>query len=168
MVSAAACALLYKAVLEPPSPDSDIMAGGDVLSPFTTEPDTAMNTAPRTVLLVEDNPDNRFVYATVLRRFGFRVLEAQDGYEGIDRAQMEQPDLVLMDISMPILDGWDATAALKAHPDTRHIPVVALTAHSQPEDRERTFAAGCEDHITKPCSPFDLAEAVRRRLPERV
>ncbi len=117
---------------------------------------------PRTVLLVEDNEDNRIVYATVLEHFGFRVLEARDGAEGVRMAHEEHPDIVLMDISIPVLDGWRATAQLKASPETSSIPIVALTAHALPEDREKARAVGCDAYLAKPCEPSRVLSVVRR------
>lgn len=117
---------------------------------------------PKTVLLVEDNEDNRIVYATVLKHFGYRVLEARDGQEGVRLAREEHPDIVLMDISIPLLDGWHATAQLKASPETASIPVVALTAHALPEDREKAYAVGCDGYLAKPCEPSRVLSEVRR------
>src|SRR5207253_2395411 len=97
----------------------------------------AVTTSPKTVLLVEDNEDNRIIYATALRFAGYEVLEAITGTEGVQSARTLHPDLVLMDISVPELDGWEATAILKADPATKHIPIVAVTAHALPGDEER-------------------------------
>ena len=89
-----------------------------------------MNPNGKTVLLVEDNEDNRIVYSTILRHFGYKVTEALNGEEGISKARSEHPDLILMDISIPIIDGWEATQVLKHDPQTRGIPIIALTAHA--------------------------------------
>lgn len=116
----------------------------------------------KTVLLVEDNEDNRIVYATMLEHFGFDVVEANDGEQALARARDRHPDIILMDISIPGIDGWTATERLRADPDTRGIPVVAVTAHALPEHRERAEALGCEGYLTKPCEPRRLLAEVRR------
>src|SRR5205807_2193451 len=101
-----------------------------------------MSTNGKTVLLVEDNEDNRIVYSTILRHFGYSVTEALNGEEGIAKARSEKPDLILMDISIPIIDGWEATQVLKHDPDTRDIPIIALTAHALASDREKAKEVG--------------------------
>ena len=118
----------------------------------------------QTVLLVEDNEDNRIVYATVLEHFGYHVIEAKDGAEGIRLTRQEQPDIVLMDISIPVIDGWRATTLLKQDPTTTGIPIIALTAHALPEDRERSMAVGCDGYLAKPCEPSRVVAEVRRLL----
>src|SRR6478736_1746670 len=102
------------------------------------------------ILLVEDNEMNRDMLSRRLERRGYGVLIATDGAQGIAVAQQERPDLILMDMSLPILDGWEATRQLKQAPDTRHIPVIALTAHAMTSDEERARQAGCDDFDTKP------------------
>jgi CheY-like chemotaxis protein len=102
------------------------------------------------ILYVEDNDDNVYVVQQRLGRAGHTVLVARDGAEGIAMAAAEQPDLVLMDLSMPGLDGWEATRRLKAAPETRAIPVIALSSHAMAGDREKALAAGCDDYDTKP------------------
>jgi len=102
------------------------------------------------LLLVEDNEESRDGLSRHLRRKGFEVLVAADGRQGLEAARTEAPDLVLMDMSLPVLDGWEATRQLKADPRTRHIPVIALTAHAMAGDREKALAAGCDDYDTKP------------------
>ena len=101
-----------------------------------------MATNGKTVLLVEDNEDNRIVYSTILRHFGYEVIEALNGEEGISKARSEKPDLILMDISIPIIDGWEATQVLKHDPATRSIPIIALTAHALASDREKAMEVG--------------------------
>jgi CheY-like chemotaxis protein len=118
----------------------------------------------RTVLLVEDNEDNRIIYATALRYAGYSVLEAITGTEGVRIAREELPDLILMDISIPELDGWEASALLKADPNTRHIPIVAVTAHALPEDEQRSVAAGCDGYLAKPIPPARLIAEVDKRF----
>jgi CheY-like chemotaxis protein len=102
------------------------------------------------ILLVEDNEMNRDMLSRRLMRKGFEVDMAVDGRQGVDMAKSLGPDLILMDLSLPVMDGWDATRALKADPDTRSIPVIALTAHAMTSDRDRAFEAGCDDFDTKP------------------
>lgn len=102
------------------------------------------------ILLVEDNEMNRDMLSRRLTRKGFEVLLAEDGAAGVARARSEAPALVLMDMSLPVLDGWEATRRLKADPATAGIPVIALTAHAMSEDRDRALAAGCDDYDTKP------------------
>ena len=102
------------------------------------------------VLLVEDSEDSRDGLARHLRRRGYETLLAVDGRQAVEMARAEAPDLILMDMSLPVLDGWEATRRLKAAPETRHIPVIALTAHAMAGDRERALEAGCDDYETKP------------------
>ena len=102
------------------------------------------------VLLVEDNEANRDMLARRLQRRGFEVVFAVDGAEGVAKSKTEHPDLVLMDMSLPVMNGWEATRAIKADANTKHIPVVALTAHSMAGDREKAMEAGCDDYDTKP------------------
>jgi two-component system cell cycle response regulator DivK len=103
-----------------------------------------------TILIVEDNEMNRDMLSRRLQRKGYAVLLAVDGAQGVALAQAEGPDLILMDMSLPILDGWDATRQLKAAPRTAAIPIIALTAHAMSGDREKAMAAGCDDYDTKP------------------
>jgi CheY-like chemotaxis protein len=102
------------------------------------------------VLLVEDSDDSRDGLARCLRRKGYETLLAIDGRQGVDVARAEALDLILMDMSLPVLDGWEATRQLKAAPETRSIPVIALTAHAMAGDREKALEAGCDDYDTKP------------------
>ena len=102
------------------------------------------------VLLVEDSEESRDGLARHLRRKGYETLIAVDGGQAVDVARAEAPDLILMDMSLPILDGWEATRKLKAAPETRGIPVIALTAHAMAGDREKALEAGCDDYDTKP------------------
>jgi len=102
------------------------------------------------ILLVEDNEMNRDMLARRLRRRGHELVVAGDGADGVAKARSERPHLILMDMSLPILDGWEATRQLKADPATSGIPIIALTAHAMSEDRERALAAGCDDYDTKP------------------
>ena len=118
----------------------------------------------QTVLIVEDNEDNRIVYSTMLRHFGFAVDEAENGAEGILKARSNLPDVILMDIAIPLVDGWEAVQRLKKDPTTAHIPIVALTAHAMPADRERAIQVGCDGYLAKPCEPRAVVEEVRRLL----
>ena len=102
------------------------------------------------ILLVEDNELNRDMLSRRLLRKGYEVLLAMDGGEGVTMAQAESPDLILMDMSLPVVDGWEATRRLKAEPGTRGIPVIALTAHAMAGDEEKARSAGCDDFDTKP------------------
>jgi len=102
------------------------------------------------ILLVEDNEMNRDMLSRRLQRKGYEVVIAVDGGEGVEMAHSQSPDLILMDMSLPVLDGWEATKRLKAAPDTAAIPVIALTAHAMATDREKAMEAGCDDYDTKP------------------
>jgi CheY-like chemotaxis protein len=102
------------------------------------------------ILLVEDNEMNRDMLARRLERRGYQVVIAVDGDQGVRLAQEEAPDLILMDMSLPVLDGWEATRQLKALPATQAIPIIALTAHAMAGDREKALAAGCNDYDSKP------------------
>ena len=102
------------------------------------------------ILLVEDNEMNRDMLSRRLVRRGYEVVIAVDGAEGVDIATAQKPDLILMDMSLPVMDGWEATRRLKAAEDTAAIPVIALTAHAMDSDREKAMAAGCDDYDTKP------------------
>ncbi len=102
------------------------------------------------ILVVEDNEVNQRIIVRRLERRGFKVLLAGDGQQGVDLATNELPDLILMDMSLPILDGWEATRRIKADEATRHIPVIALTAHAMVGDREQALDAGCDDYDVKP------------------
>jgi two-component system, cell cycle response regulator DivK len=102
------------------------------------------------ILLVEDNEMNRDMLSRRLLRNGYEVVIAVDGGEGVAMARAESPDLILMDMSLPVLDGWEATRQLKSEPGTREIPVIALTAHAMAGDRQKALSAGCDDFDTKP------------------
>ncbi len=117
------------------------------------------------ILLVEDNELNRDMLKRRLERRGFEVMVAVDGEEGVRLATSEQPDLVLMDMSLPLLDGWEATRRLKASPQTGTLKVMALTAHAMTEDREKALAAGCDDYDTKPVEFRRLLRKITDLLP---
>jgi two-component system, cell cycle response regulator DivK len=116
------------------------------------------------LLLVEDNELNRDMLSRRLQRRGFEVLLAVDGEQGVEIAQLEAPDLILMDMSLPGLDGWDATRRLKSVPETRSIPIIALTAHAMAGDQEKAFDAGCDDYDTKPIELPRLLEKIQKHL----
>jgi len=117
------------------------------------------------ILYVEDNEDNVYMLKTRLTRAGYTVIVATDGEQGVALAASEQPDLVLMDLSLPVVDGWEATRRIKAAADTCGIPVIALTAHAMPGDEERALAAGCNDFDTKPVELQRLLGKIRALAP---
>ena len=116
------------------------------------------------VLLVEDNEMNRDMLSRRLTRHGFDVVMAVDGRQGVEMARTENPDLILMDMSLPVLDGWGATRQIKADSRTRPIPVIALTAHAMAGDREKAMQAGCDDYDTKPIELRRLLEKIEHLL----
>lgn len=118
--------------------------------------------APRRVLLVEDNEDNRIIYRMILEHHGYQVLEAHDGQAGIDMARSTEPDLILMDISLPVMDGWEATRVLKAELPTSVIPIVALTAHALRSDEAKAAEIGFDAFIRKPAEPKLVLEIVQQ------
>ena len=116
------------------------------------------------ILLVEDNEMNRDMLSRRLTRKGFEILIAEDGQKGMDMTQNEHPDLVLMDMSLPVVDGWETTRRLKASEETKHIPIIALTAHAMAGDREKTLEAGCDDYDTKPIELTRLLDKINTLL----
>jgi two-component system, cell cycle response regulator DivK len=116
------------------------------------------------LLYVEDNEMNRDMLSRRLQRRGFEVLIAGDGEQGVTLAAAERPDLILMDMSLPVLDGWEATRRIKAAPATRRIPIIGLTAHAMATDRDRCLEAGCDDYDTKPVELGRLLEKIERLL----
>ena len=118
----------------------------------------------RRILLVEDNEMNRDMLGRRLKRKGVDVLIAVDGQEGVNTATAAKPDLILMDMSLPVLDGWAATRAIKDHDEAKNIPVIALTAHAMTGDREKALAAGCNDYDTKPVEMDRLLEKINSLL----
>jgi CheY-like chemotaxis protein len=116
------------------------------------------------VLLVEDQEDNRDMLSRRLVKRGYEVSIAVDGAEGVEKARSEAPDLILMDMSLPVMDGWEATRILKGEDGTRSIPVVALTAHAMSTDREKAFEAGCDAYETKPIELPRLLETMEKLL----
>ena len=117
------------------------------------------------ILYVEDNDDNVFMLKSRLTRVGFAVVVASDGAAGVAMAVREKPDVILMDLSLPGLDGWEATRRIKAASETCHIPVIALSAHAMSGDREKALAAGCDDFDTKPVELQRLLGKIRAMAP---
>jgi len=117
-----------------------------------------------TILLVEDFDDARELYSTCLRASGYDVIEAATGADAVALARSASPDLILMDMLLPGIDGWQATAELKKDPALKHVPIVALTAHALSDERERIASLGCDGFLAKPCLPPDLIRTVDRLL----
>jgi two-component system cell cycle response regulator DivK len=120
------------------------------------------------ILLVEDNEMNRDMLSRRLQRRGHEVLIALDGVQGVELAHSQQPDLILMDMSLPIMDGWEATQQLKAAPETNAIPIIALTAHAMAGDREKCLEVGCDDYDTKPVEFSRLLGKIQALLEKKV
>jgi two-component system, cell cycle response regulator DivK len=120
------------------------------------------------ILLVEDNEMNRDMLSRRLERRGYQVIIAVDGEEGSRLAHLEKPDLILMDMSLPVLDGWEVTRQLKAAPQTRSIPIIALTAHAMAGDREKALEAGCDDYDTKPVEMSRLLTKIQLLLSRKI
>jgi two-component system cell cycle response regulator DivK len=122
------------------------------------------NIMTKRILVVEDNPDNRILITDVLSSLDYEVLVAVDGEEGISMAEAEIPDLILMDLSLPKVDGWTAATKIKANDTLKHIPIVALTAHAMVGDREKALQAGCDDYVSKPIDLRELASKLAHFL----
>lgn len=120
------------------------------------------------ILIVEDNEMNRDMLSRRLERRGFEIVIAVDGQEGIERTRSEQPDLILLDMSLPVMDGWEAASILKNEPATAAIPIIALTAHAMSGDRERALEVGCDDYDVKPIEFERLLEKMRHFLKGKV
>lgn len=118
------------------------------------------------VLVVDDFEDNRAMYVEYLQFQGLRVVEAVNGEEAVDRANELLPAVIIMDLSLPVMDGWEATRRIKSNPKTKHIKVVALTGHAEPAHAKRALEAGCDDFVAKPCLPENLLAKVREHLPQ--
>ena len=116
------------------------------------------------ILVVEDNEMNRDMLSRRLQRRGYEVIVAVDGAEGLALARTQRPDLILMDMSLPVVDGWEATRRLKAAPETRSIPIIALTAHAMATDRDKAIEVGCDDYDTKPVELPRLLEKIEAVL----
>jgi two-component system cell cycle response regulator DivK len=129
----------------------------------TTPPGQGRGMAKR-ILIAEDDPDNRFIVVKVLTLAGYETLEAADGRSALALARRERPDLIMMDLSMPGMDGWEASRRLKADPRTADIPIIALTAFALRGDEERARDAGCDGYLSKPCRSGTIRDAVARFL----
>jgi two-component system cell cycle response regulator DivK len=117
------------------------------------------------ILVVEDQVDNRQILRDLLTSVGFQLLEAENGADGVAAAETHKPDLILMDIQMPVLDGYEATRRIKANPALRDIPVIVVTSYALSGDEEKARAAGCDDYVAKPYSPRQLLAKIRQHLP---
>ena len=116
------------------------------------------------ILVVEDNPDNRVLITDVLTSLDYEVIVAVDGEEGVLKATSEKPDLILMDLSLPLMDGWTAARKIKSQPELEHITIIALTAHAMVGDREKALEAGCDDYVSKPIDLRELAGKLAQYL----
>jgi two-component system, cell cycle response regulator DivK len=116
------------------------------------------------ILVVEDQEDNRRILRDLLTSVGFQLFEAEDGEQGVASAETHRPDLILMDIQMPNLDGYEATRRIKANPQLREIPIIVVTSYALSGDEDRARAAGCDDYITKPYSPRQLLAKIKQHL----
>ncbi|MEP4766585.1 MAG: response regulator [Roseibium sp.] len=116
------------------------------------------------ILIVEDNDMNLDMLSRRLQRKGYETVSARDGQAGVEQALSDKPDLILMDMSLPVIDGWEATRQIKANPDTKAIPVVALTAHAMQSDRDKAMEAGCDEFYTKPVELPGLLEIIKKLL----
>ena len=116
------------------------------------------------ILLVEDNPMNRDMLSRRLTRRGYEVVMAEDGQEGVTMAETENPDVILMDMSLPVMDGWTATTRIKENPNTKQIPIIGLSAHAMETDREKAMAAGCDDYDIKPVELKRLLGKIEEQL----
>jgi two-component system cell cycle response regulator DivK len=118
------------------------------------------------ILVVEDTEDNRRILRDLLTRAGFELIEAADGESGVSMATNHRPDLILMDIQLPIFDGYEATRRIKANPDTRDIPIIAVTSYALSGDETKALAAGCDGYVAKPFSPRRILAMVQELLPQ--
>jgi len=116
------------------------------------------------ILVVEDTEDNRQILRDLLTAAGFEMVEAEDGAAGVAAAEREKPDLILMDIQLPVMDGYEATRRIKANAELKHIPIIAVTSYALSGDEEKARAAGCDGYVTKPFSPRQLLAKVREHL----
>ena len=119
----------------------------------------------KVILVVEDTEDNRRILRDLLTRAGFELIEATDGQSGVSMAAAHRPDLILMDIQLPIFDGYEATRRIKSNPDTRHIPIIAVTSYALSGDETKALAAGCDGYVAKPFSPRRVLAMVQEFLP---
>ena len=117
------------------------------------------------ILVVEDTEDNRRILRDLLTRAGFELIEAADGESGVSMATVHRPDLILMDIQLPVFDGYEATRRIKANPETKHIPIIAVTSYALSGDESKAMAAGCNGYVAKPFSPRKILAMVQEFLP---
>ena len=125
-----------------------------------------MSSSGKMVLLVEDNEDNRIVYSTILKHFGYEVTEALNGEEGIAKARSEKPDLILMDVVMPKMNGFEAVRHIRENVQTRGVPIVMVTSKAEAESMETGYESGCSDYIIKPIDSLELVAKVKNLLGE--
>jgi two-component system cell cycle response regulator DivK len=118
------------------------------------------------ILVVEDTEDNRRILRDLLTRAGFELIEAMDGESGVSMATAHRPDLILMDIQLPVFDGYEATRRIKANPDTKNIPIIAVTSYALSGDESKAIAAGCDGYVAKPFSPRRILAMVQEFLPQ--
>jgi CheY-like chemotaxis protein len=118
----------------------------------------------RTILVVDDNEDSIFILKHFLKKLGYNIIIAKNGQEGIDKAFDEKPDLIIMDIMMPVLDGYEATRKIRLNEDFKKIPIIALTAHASIVDKSKTFASGCNDYLAKPIALNKLNSIIEKWL----
>jgi len=118
----------------------------------------------RRILVIEDNEQNLYLATFLLEKSGYEVIAARDGQEGIDKARREQPDLIVLDIELPIMDGYEVARRLKEIPECKAIPIVAVTSFAMVGDREKTLAAGCQGYIEKPINPDTFVQEIERHL----
>ena len=119
------------------------------------------------VLVVEDNRDNMEVMRTTLTHFGYEIVEAVNGKEGIEKARQEKPDIILMDLSLPVMDGWEAAGRIKADDELKDIPVIAVTAHAMSGDEAKAHEHGCDGYLAKPCTPRSIIDIVKKYVKEK-
>jgi two-component system cell cycle response regulator DivK len=118
------------------------------------------------ILVIEDTEDNRRILRDLLTRAGFELIEATDGESGVSMATAHRPDLILMDIQLPVFDGYEATRRIKANPETKHIPIIAVTSYALSGDESKAIAAGCNGYVAKPFSPRKILAMVQEFLPQ--
>ena len=138
--------------------DVDVVASVATMPPRYPGPESPL------ILLVDDVEDNLEVYTQFFLHNGWRTASSSNGGDALVQAAALEPDLIVLDLGLPIMDGWEVTRRLRADPMTREIPIIALTGHASPEARRRAKEAGVDEYLTKPCLPADLAEAVTRHL----
>jgi len=139
-------------------------SGGNGARTTPAKTDATVDDASALVLVVDDFEDNRAMYVEYLQFRGFRVAEAVNGLEAIERTKELLPRVIVMDLSLPVMDGWEATRRIKADPLTKHIRVIALTGHAEPAHAKKALDAGCDDFVAKPCLPENLLTKIREHI----